>query len=145
MPEKRQDINGKIVTRYVRLGGTAPGAGRFPAPQNNVRDAAKDKLLVDLSDPKDKEAFAREVRNASPDVVNGLLRFFADHKKDITREIADHVIHLVSSKTKNIPRYVDLLNENFDHARSVHDKDAVALVNGIIDIEDRVIKGASQR
>lgn len=142
VPEKRQDINGKIVTRHVRSSGTAPGTNRIPAPQNNVRDAGLDAALIELADSKDRAGFSDEVKKTAPKVVSTLVGFLSSRQGKMSRELADHAIKVVSAKTKEKQRYVDLLRENYDYACTVagNDEGAIALVNGIIDIEDRVMK-----
>jgi len=145
-PEKRLDKNGHLVTRHVRTGTTAPGAGRIPGPQISPRDVEADRQLVIFASPKYRPIFMEQVKQAPQEIVHQLNAFYEKNKgsRSITREVADHTIKIVESanKTKDAPRYIELLSAHFELLSSMGrlGGDGISLINGLIDVQDRVRK-----
>lgn len=149
-PEKRQDKNGRMVTRHVKTGTAAPGAGRIPQPLIDQRDPAEDKKLVDFASPKNAEKFLEQVQTARPELVRMLNDFYERHGKSyLTREVADHTIAIVKAarSVKHIHRYVENLMTHFDFMRTLDhgDHEGIMLINGLIDVEYRVTGPLSER
>lgn len=146
MPEKRLDKNNRLVTRHVKNGTIAPGAGRIPGPQIVQRDVAADRQLVVFASPKYRPTFMEQVKLAPQELVHQINDFYEHHKDsgNITREIADQTIKIVESAktTRSAPRYVELLDTHFEFLASIGylGSDGVSLVNGLIDVQDRVRK-----
>lgn len=149
-PEKRLDKNGRMVTRHVKTGSSAPGAGRIPKPQIAARDASEDRKLVISASPKYMPVFMEKVKAASPELVKRLNGFYErHHKSKLTREIADQTIKIVEAakSTRDTLRYVDNLSTHLDYVRTLGcgDENGIMLINGLIDAEDRVTGPLSER
>jgi hypothetical protein len=146
MPEKRLDKNNRLVTRHVKTGEAVPGAGRIPGPQIVQRDVAADRQLVVFASPKYRPTFMEQVKLAPQELVHQINEFYERHKEsgNITREIADQTMKIVQSakKTRDSKRYIELLDTHFDFLASIGylGSDGVSLVNGLIDVQDRVRK-----
>jgi hypothetical protein len=146
MPEKRLDKNNRLVTRHVKTGETVPGVGRIPGPQINARDVAADRQLVTFASPKYRPTFMEKVKITPQELVYRINDFYENHKEsgNITREIADQTIKIVESAkmTRDSKRYIELLDTHFEFLASIGylGSDGVSLVNGLIDVQDRVRK-----
>lgn len=150
VPEKRADRNGRVVTRHVKTGSSAPGTGRIPHPQIATRDDAEDQRLVRLVSHKKPEEFAAAVKAAPPELVKTLLHFYdyANHRH-ISRELADHTVKIMESVryTRQSKRYAENLITHFDFMRTLEcgDSTGIMLINGLIDAEDRIAGPLSER